>query len=185
MIGVAHAGGDPDDLIAIRGDDLHTPDDYLEIARALAAAGRQAEALDWARRGPDRFADRHWQTPPLREFLASELRAGGDTAGVEALWWEAFAQQPSVDRYRKLLAESADVEAWREPAIDLLRERLDAGDAEARTRNLLLERSHRQEALDLSGTMIDRRPLALASPEPFSHECSAGAIELSKTGCRC
>ena len=90
MIGIAQAGGDPDDLIAIRGDDLHTPDAYLKIAGEMAAAGRQVEALDWARRGLATFADRHWQTPPLRQFLAAQLRAVDDDAGAEELWWEAF-----------------------------------------------------------------------------------------------
>ena len=140
MIGVAQAGGDPDDLIAIRGRDLRTPDDYLEISQALVAAGRRGEALEWTRRGLDAFADRHWQTPPLREFLASQLRAGGDNAAAEALWWDAFEHHPSLDGYRKLLAESADVEAGRRQAVVLLRQRLDAGDTRARTRNPLLER---------------------------------------------
>jgi hypothetical protein len=34
MIGLALAGGDPDEMIAVRSRDLRTPDDYLEIARA-------------------------------------------------------------------------------------------------------------------------------------------------------
>jgi uncharacterized Zn finger protein len=141
MIGVAQASGDPDDLIAIRGDDMRTPDDYLEIARELSAAGRQAEALDWARRGLAAFADRHWQTPPLREFLAGQLRAAGDDAGAETLWWEAFERHPSLDGYRKLLAESADGEARREQAIDLLRQHLHVGEPEPRGRNPLVELS--------------------------------------------
>lgn len=141
MIGVALAGGDPDDLIAIRSGDLRTPDDYLEIARTLVASGRQAESLDWSRRGLDVFVDRHWQTPALREFLASQLRAAGDNPAAEALWWEAFERNPSLDAYRKLLAESADVEARQEQALGLLRQRLEAGDTHARTRNPLLERA--------------------------------------------
>lgn len=141
MIGVAQAGGNPDDLIAIRGRDLRTPDDYLEISQMLVVAGRQAEAFDWARRGLDSFADRHWQTPALREFLASQLRAAGDTSEAEAIWWESFDRHPSLDGYRRLLTESADTEARQRQAVDLLRHRLDAGDTEARTRNPLLERS--------------------------------------------
>ncbi len=140
MIGVAQAGGNPDDLIAIRSGDLRTPDDYLEVTQALVAAGRQVESLDWCRRGLDAFVDRHWQTPPLREFHAAQLRAAGDNPAAEALWWEAFERHPSIDGYRKLLAESAAVEARQRQAVDLLRQRLDAGDTEARTRNPLLER---------------------------------------------
>jgi hypothetical protein len=141
MIGVAQAGGNPDDLIAIRGRDPRTPDDYLEISQMLVAAGRQAEALDWARRGLDTFADRHWQTPALREFLASQLRAAGDSIEAEALWWHSFERHSSLDGYRKLLTESADTEARKRQAVDLLRQRLEAGDTEPRTPNPLLERS--------------------------------------------
>lgn len=141
MIGVAQAGGNPDDLIAIRSGDLRTPDDYLEVAQALVAAGRQAESLDWCRRGLDAFVDRHWQTPPLRKFLAAQLRATGNNPAAESLWWEAFERHPSLDGYRKLLAESADVEARQRQAVDLLGQRLEAGDAQARTRNPLLERA--------------------------------------------
>ncbi len=140
MIGVAQAAGDADELIAIRGDHLRTPDAYLEIAGELAGAGRHAEALDWARRGLATFADRHWQTPPLREFLAAQLRSAGDDAGAEALWWQAFEQLPSLDGYRKLVAESANADSASDRAIGLLRARLDAGDTEARLRNPLLDR---------------------------------------------
>ena len=141
MIGIAQGVEDPDELIAIRVGDLRSPYDYLEIAEALLAADRQDDALTWACRGLEAFADRQWQTPPLREFAAAQLRASGDRAGAEALWWEAFERHPSIDGYRKLLAESADTEARRQQAIDILRQRFVAGDTEARTRNPLLERA--------------------------------------------
>ena len=149
MIGIAQACGDPDDLIAIRGDDLRTPDAYLEVAQELTAAGRQAEALDWARRGLAAFADRHWQTPPLRQFLAAQLRASGDGAGAEALWWDAFQRHPSRDGNRKLLAESADADTCRDQAIDLLRARLDAGDTDARMGTPLLDRGPATTLVDV------------------------------------
>lgn len=140
MIGVAQGAGDPDELIAIRGGELRTPGDYLEIAEALIGAKRRDDALDWARRGLATYADRHWQTPPLREFLTAQLRAGGDDASAEELWWDGFDAHPSIDGYRRLLAESAEPDRRRAQAIELLRQRLDAGDTEARSRNPLLER---------------------------------------------
>lgn len=142
MIGVAQAGGDPEDLIAVRAGDLRTPDDYLEIAESLAAAGRLDDAVDWSVRGLDSFADRHWQTPPLREFLSAQLRAGGHVAAAEQVWWDAFERHPSIDAYRKLLAETADdIDARKQQAMDLLRGRLEAGDTKAPAPNPLLERS--------------------------------------------
>jgi uncharacterized Zn finger protein len=142
MIGIAQAGGDPEDLIAIRGDDLRTPDDYLEIAKSLVAAGRPDEAIDWSRRGLETFVERHWQTPPLREFLSAQLRTRGDAPGAEGLWWDAFEQHPSVDAYRKLVAETtSDVNARKQQSIAVLRARLEAGDTQPRSRNPLLERA--------------------------------------------
>lgn len=188
MIGVAQAGGDPDDLIAIRAADLRTPDDYLEIAQALVSAGRLDEAVDWARRGLDAFADRHWQTPPLRAFLAARLRAGGDVVGAEALWWDAFDRHPSIDGYRKLLAETADADRTRDQTVDLLRARLEAGDSGARTRNPLLERSpattlveilqyegRAQEAWSTASThgCDDRTWMTLARTRETSHPLDA------------
>jgi uncharacterized Zn finger protein len=142
MIGVAQAGGDPDDLIAIRAGDLRTPEDYLEIAESLATTGRSDDAIDWSRRGLDVFADRHWQTARLREFLAAQLRTRHDTAAAEQLWWDAFERHPSLDGYRKLIAEtSTGAAARQEQVIRALRHRLEAGDTASRTHNPLLERS--------------------------------------------
>jgi hypothetical protein len=53
MTGVALASGDPDQLIAVKSRSFRTPDDYCEIVRALARAGRDPEAVDWAGRGAD------------------------------------------------------------------------------------------------------------------------------------
>jgi uncharacterized Zn finger protein len=126
MIGVALAGGDPDELIEVRRHDLRVPDDYLEIARTLNGAGRVDEAIEWARRGLDAFADRAWQTPPLRDFLSERLRERGDTAGAVALFWEAFEHAPALEAYRRLLAECRADEAtqWRHRCIELLRCRI-------------------------------------------------------------
>ncbi len=75
MIGIAQASGKPDDLIAIYRGELRSPHAYLEIAKALLAASRTEEAIDWARRGLASFTDRPWQTESLRELLARELRS--------------------------------------------------------------------------------------------------------------
>jgi len=124
MIGLALASGDPDEMIAVRSRDLRTPDDYLEIARALEAGGRGDEALDWARRGLDAYADRSWQTPPLREFTAELLRRRGDRPEAVELFWDAFEQSPSVGTYRRLIDEADDAPAWRRRSIDMLRTRV-------------------------------------------------------------
>jgi uncharacterized Zn finger protein len=126
-IGVALASSDPDELIEVRRTDLRVPDDYLEVARMLAEHGRHEEAVDWARRGLERFADRSWQTPPLREFLAGVLREGDETVRAVELFWEAFDQSPTLAAYRRLLEEAGeDAATWRGRALRRLRAALPA-----------------------------------------------------------
>ncbi len=127
MIGIALATGDPDELIRVKQHDLRTPDDYKEIAELLAAGGRADDAVDWARRGLDTFADRPWPTGPLRELLADMLRGRGDAIGAIELFWQAFVAHPSLDAYRRLLTEADLVDAraaWQDRAIGALRGRV-------------------------------------------------------------
>jgi uncharacterized Zn finger protein len=134
MIGVAIASGDPDGLIAIYRDDLRTPDGYLEIARTLRAAGRDAEAEAWAREGLAAFSGRSWQTPPLREFLAGLLRERGEPSAAVELFWEAFLQAPSLTAYRRLLDEAGDdAPAVKARALEALSSRVERpADGDAR-----------------------------------------------------
>jgi uncharacterized Zn finger protein len=128
MIGVALATGDPDELIGIKQHDLRTPDDYREVAESLAAVSRLDDAIDWARRGLDAFADRPWQNGPLRDLLAELLRSRGDSAGAVELYWQAFISHPSLDAYRRLLTEGDTVAArtdWRPRALAAMQQRVD------------------------------------------------------------
>lgn len=136
MIGLALASGDPDELIEVRRHDLKTPDGYLEIVWALADAGRDDEAVAWAREGLDRFVDRPWQTPPLREFLAGLMHERGQASGAVELFWEAFEQSPSLSAYRRLLEETDDhAPTIKDRAIQALRSHLaDTGSGETRRR---------------------------------------------------
>lgn len=132
-IGVALASGDPDELIAVRRDDLRVPNDYLEVARTLLAADRVPEAEEWMRTGLSRFPDRPWQTDPLRDALARLLRGRGHDDVVVELFWEAFEQAPSLVAYRRLVEEPDEDEArtWRERAVSALRDRLATAGSDA------------------------------------------------------
>lgn len=128
LIGVALASGDPDELIEVKSHDLHSPYDYLEIARTLMTADRTEEAAQWARRGLETYADRSQQTPPLREFLAGLLREQGEESAALNLFWDAFERAPSLETYRRLQEEAGDQgDAYGARAIRLLREQTSAG----------------------------------------------------------
>ncbi len=102
-VAVAIAAGDADELIAVKRDDLHSHYDHLEIAQTLADTGRIDEAIDWARRGLERYADRWYQTPELRDWLAKLLIDQGHPDEVADLYWDAFVRHPTLGTYRQLV----------------------------------------------------------------------------------
>ena len=120
-IGVAIGARDPDELITVKRDDLHSPYDHLEIVQLLADVGRADEAIDWARRGLAEFVDRWHQTPKLRDALAALLEARGDTSEVEELYWDAYATRPSLTGYVQYVDHAAEPDASRNRAIEHLR----------------------------------------------------------------
>lgn len=126
MIGVALGSGDVDELIEVRGRDLRSPGGYLEIARALARAGRIDDAIEWAERGLAEYPDRTWQLPELRDFLAGLLRSQGNDVEAIELYWQGFETAPSLSSYRQLLkeGESDGAAAWSERCLEMLRARV-------------------------------------------------------------
>ncbi len=126
MIGVALGSGDVNELIEVRGRDLRTPAGYLEIAMALARAGRIGNAIEWAQRGLAEYSDRTWQLPELRDFLAGILRSQGNDAEAVELYWQGFETTPSRSSYRRLLKESDSdaAAAWSERCLETLRARV-------------------------------------------------------------
>ena len=127
-IGVALAAADPDELIAVKSDDLRLPDDYAEIARLLAGSGRADEAVSWCKRGLAEHADRQRQLGPLRELLAQLHRDRDDVTAAVDVFWAGFEQLPSLDGYRRLVREAAQVDerARRQTAaIEYLKRSLD------------------------------------------------------------
>jgi uncharacterized Zn finger protein len=130
-VGVALAARDPDELIAVKGNDLRLPDDYAEIAGLLAETGRIDDAIGWCEQGLTDHADRTWQLAPLRELLAQFHRDRGDTHAALEVFWTALEQRPSLDAYRRLIreADAADGgQSWRADALAALQRLL--GDAE-------------------------------------------------------
>lgn len=123
-IAVAIAAADPDELIAVKHDDLHSSYDYLEIAQALADAGRVDDAIDWARRGLDTHADRWHQTPKLRDWLAQILTDHGRSDETEGLYWDAFVRHPTLGGYRHLVDHATEPDDASSKAIAYLEDRV-------------------------------------------------------------
>ena len=128
MVGWAQAIGDPDMLIEVYGPNRIYAGDVLEIARALTAAGREDEAVEWARRGLRDNQGPHHRTAELREYLAGVLRGRGDENAAVRLYWDAFTTDPSLTAYRRLL-EEVGIESkvdggWSQRCIAELRARL-------------------------------------------------------------
>ncbi len=149
-IGVAIASGDPDELISVRGDDLRSPDDYLEIARMLVEAGRIDEAVEWSERGLGEFARRTFQPPGLRDFLAGIYRTQDREFDAVVLYWEAFLAAPSVSSYRSLLEEAGgEVGDWQVRCVEELRSDLSEASGDA-----TVDPSHRFPSPS-AGALID------------------------------
>lgn len=123
-VAVAIAAGDADELIAIKRDDLHSPYDHLEIAQTLADTGRTDEAISWARRGLEQYADRWHQTPELRDWLAQLLAAQNRPDEVTDLYWDAFVRHPTLGTYRQLVEHASDPGGTSTAAIAFLEDRV-------------------------------------------------------------
>lgn len=120
MKDLARKDGDVDALVEVLRRDLTSTMGYLEIAEALAAAGREEEALKWAEEGRRTFPKE--TSVPLDEFLVAAYHRQGRHDKAIGKRWELFEEYPSLQTYRNLKA-SADKSkawaAWREKAFAL------------------------------------------------------------------
>jgi hypothetical protein len=119
MIGVADAGGDLEERIAVRERDLSSPRAHLDIATICLEAGDELRAIAWAER-----AVRDFQGRPGSEvlrFLAGRYQAQGREQAALGLAWADFVDRPEPGRYRQLLADAARTGAeaeWRTKALE-------------------------------------------------------------------
>lgn len=123
------AAGDVDAVIALHAADL-SPDGHthLLIARELDAAGRPAEALEWAERGIRDTGDLAAVDTALVDHLSDRYAQADRLPDAVALRRAHFAARRTLLAYRQLRAAARAAGSWpaeREEALALLR--ADAG----------------------------------------------------------
>ncbi|MDP2881697.1 MAG: SWIM zinc finger family protein [Azonexus sp.] len=131
---LAEAGGDIDELVAIKSKDLSSSYRYLGIAEILAKAGRANEALEWAERGLKAFADRPHNA--LRDFLVAIYLQRERKDEALQLTWVQFEERPGLETFKKLHDVAGQIGIWsaqRERALSRLAD-LTAREAAATSR---------------------------------------------------
>jgi uncharacterized Zn finger protein len=122
MEALAEAGGDVDQVVEVLAKDQSSPYAFVRIAERLRAAGRFADALQWAERGLQSFeatAD-----PRLVAVAAEEYHRAGMGARAVQLSWQVFDARSGPATYERLAAQAIKAgiwEAWRPRALELLR----------------------------------------------------------------
>jgi uncharacterized Zn finger protein len=111
MTGIAVASGSPDELIRVLSRSPIGADGYLEIVESLSRAQRPAEAIEWGQRGLIECGVSSAYLGPLREAVAALLRSSGEVQQAVALFDEAFRYSPSLSSFRRLVSESALLDA--------------------------------------------------------------------------
>ena len=110
MIGWALGTGDPDALVEAHRRDQIRPVHMAEIAAAFERAGRDDEAVEWARRGLSGLGHGSWQASDARNLLARKLREQGRHSEAGDLYWKAFEAKPSLGAYRELQQQDSETD---------------------------------------------------------------------------
>ncbi|MCY3893287.1 MAG: SWIM zinc finger family protein [Acidimicrobiaceae bacterium] len=110
MIGWALGSGDPEALIEAHRRERIRPHDMAEIAAAFERAGRDDDAIEWARRGLSGLGHGSWQAAEARDLLARKLRQRGQDGAAVDLYWKAFEASPSLGAYRQLRDEDSSAD---------------------------------------------------------------------------
>jgi tetratricopeptide (TPR) repeat protein len=107
---LAEAGGDIDELVAIKSKDLSSSYRYLGIAETLAKAGRADDALEWAERGLKAFPDSPHND--LRDFLAAIYLKRNRKDEALQLTWVQFEERPGLETFKKLHDVAGKLGLW-------------------------------------------------------------------------
>lgn len=120
---LAEISGDIEELVAIKSRDLSSAYRFLEIAEICLKAGQAEQALAWAERGLQAFAER--TDNRLRDFLVALYLERGRNEEALHLTWIQFEQRPILEHYKKLSAVATRLQCWPQQRQRAL-ERIDA-----------------------------------------------------------
>lgn len=125
---------DTDALVRILSRDLSSSYRYLRVAACYEEAGRLDEAATWAERGLAAFPSR--LDGRLVEFLADlYLKQGRGEPALQLIWdaLEPFALPGQYQVLERVARERGEWPAWRERALEAIREEIARGRAETVT----------------------------------------------------
>ncbi len=109
---LAEAGGDVEELVAIKSRDLSSCYSYLDIAEIWIKARQPDKALEWAERGLKAFPER--PDNRLRDFLvAAYLKRKRNDEALQ-LTWIQFEERPILEHYKKLHDVAGKLDLWPE-----------------------------------------------------------------------
>ncbi|MBT2457595.1 hypothetical protein J7E98_23295 [Streptomyces sp. ISL-86] len=119
-------GGSVDELVAVHAASLapngHT---HLVIAKELEAAGRPADALEWAERGLRETGSEWGPDGELVAFVCARYARTGRLADVVTIRRDLLRARPSLAAYQDLRTEARTADAWdgaeRTGALEVLR----------------------------------------------------------------
>ncbi|WP_442480710.1 SWIM zinc finger family protein [Streptomyces kutzneri] len=119
-------GGSVDALVAVHAADLapngHT---HLVIAKELEAAGRAAEALEWAERGLREADSDRGPDDELVTFVCERYARAGRLADVVPIRRDLLQARPSLAAYRHLRTAAREAGTWvdteRADALEVLK----------------------------------------------------------------
>ncbi len=124
---LAKAAGDLEALIAIKQKDLSLAYHFLEIAEIYKKDKQNDQALHWAEQGLLAFPIK--TDSRLIDFLAEEYHRRKRHDDAIKLIWTGYAESPSLSEYQRIQQHADRDKQWssyREKALTLLREKLDA-----------------------------------------------------------
>jgi uncharacterized Zn finger protein len=160
----AERAGDVELRIVLRGKDLSSPWQYLQLAEFCHENGRKQEALDRAEEGLWMFED-DGADERLLFFTVDLLVKAGRKADAEAHLWRAFEQKPTYELYERL--RKIGGKAAGEGVIERLNDRLGK---KARSNwdypaDLLVRVLMHEKMYDAAWAVVRQHPSSLAKQE--------------------